>query len=307
MNLDQLILDFARDLPPEASILLIPNPGNGGDMLINAAIIQSLIRTGIPFTLQDPSTTTTKPRDSFVLYCPAGGLVSYYEVSRNIIERHLDAKKLLLLPCTIRGHEPLLKEMGSNVTVVARDEITYQHIIKYCTAGAKTLKCDDCALFLDIDDVMQMSFSYFRYILDGLNIAKWILRDRLIRMFRWEKVYLNGLIKSKLFSSTIYVIRSDSEKTIPAPLGNVDISSVLEGNPLTESEIRITAHRFLKFLSLYDNIHTNRLHAAIGGAILGKKVHLHDNAYGKNFAVASMSLIDRPEFNVELKNNRLGG
>lgn len=43
----------------------------------------------------------------------------------------------------------------------------------------------------------------------------------------------------------------------------------------------------------YGEIRTNRLHVGIVGALLGKRVVLHDNSYGKNRAVWEHSLAGR--------------
>lgn len=47
---------------------------------------------------------------------------------------------------------------------------------------------------------------------------------------------------------------------------------------------------FFEELAQYTTINTNRLHVAIGGALLGRKVNLHPNSYFKNKAIFKSSL-----------------
>jgi exopolysaccharide biosynthesis predicted pyruvyltransferase EpsI len=47
---------------------------------------------------------------------------------------------------------------------------------------------------------------------------------------------------------------------------------------------------FLEFIRTAPPIVTDRLHVAIGAALLGKTCALHDNSYGKNAAVYRHSL-----------------
>ena len=60
-----------------------------------------------------------------------------------------------------------------------------------------------------------------------------------------------------------------------------------------EGFARLAARDFLAIADRYDEIRTNRLHVAIAGALLGKRVFMHDNSYGKNRAVWEHSLAGR--------------
>ncbi len=55
----------------------------------------------------------------------------------------------------------------------------------------------------------------------------------------------------------------------------------------------MAARDFLAIADRYDEIRTDRLHVAIAGALLGKRVLLHDNSYGKNRAVWEHSVAGR--------------
>lgn len=75
-----------------------------------------------------------------------------------------------------------------------------------------------------------------------------------------------------------------------------DKESVMES--LTESNHDISYNgyatkpldEFVEYLSKYEEINTDRLHVAICGTLLGKKVNLYQNSYYKNKAVFDYSL-----------------
>jgi exopolysaccharide biosynthesis predicted pyruvyltransferase EpsI len=77
------------------------------------------------------------------------------------------------------------------------------------------------------------------------------------------------------------------------PADNIDVSALLGRAVHPESAVRVTAGRFLRFLSAFETIHTNRLHVAIAGALLGKTICMYPNRFYKNRAVYEFSLRDR--------------
>jgi exopolysaccharide biosynthesis predicted pyruvyltransferase EpsI len=88
--------------------------------------------------------------------------------------------------------------------------------------------------------------------------------------------------------------RTDRESTrVARPAENFDLSYLYVGWVAPEGFARAAAREFLAIADRYDEIRTNRLHVAIAGALLGKRVLLHDNSYGKNRAVWEHSLAGR--------------
>ena len=76
-------------------------------------------------------------------------------------------------------------------------------------------------------------------------------------------------------SGTCYALRTNCEKTnIKRPDGNNDIS-----NTCKQDSTEATCHSFLNHISKYESVVTNRLHVAIAGPLLGKKVDLYENNY----------------------------
>lgn len=83
---------------------------------------------------------------------------------------------------------------------------------------------------------------------------------------------------------TGWFMRLDAERPVDAPIpaGNVDLSD--------KGRAHTPVAGFLRRLSQCEVIHTNRLHVAIGGALLGREVHLYPNDYFKIRAIYRSSL-----------------
>jgi exopolysaccharide biosynthesis predicted pyruvyltransferase EpsI len=105
-------------------------------------------------------------------------------------------------------------------------------------------------------------------------------------------------IKSFLYSTPhqtrkLYCFRNDAEKTsIPLPKANLDISRIYKQEIGYLPLIYYSACKMTRLINKYDAIYTNRLHAGIIGALLGKKTYLYPNSYYKNQAVYEHSLKD---------------
>ncbi|MEL7300907.1 MAG: polysaccharide pyruvyl transferase family protein [Pseudomonadota bacterium] len=80
-----------------------------------------------------------------------------------------------------------------------------------------------------------------------------------------------------------FLFRADFEKgDFELPEGSVDLSA--QGTHLSDPE------EFLDIIGDYEVIHTNRLHVGIGGALLGREVHLYPSRTGKLRSIFEASL-----------------
>ena len=61
----------------------------------------------------------------------------------------------------------------------------------------------------------------------------------------------------------------------------------------TSEQAEIATRMMFEFLTRYDEVRTNRLHIAIAGALLGKRVKFYPNSYYKCEAVYRYSMKDR--------------
>jgi exopolysaccharide biosynthesis predicted pyruvyltransferase EpsI len=93
-----------------------------------------------------------------------------------------------------------------------------------------------------------------------------------------------------------WFLRTDAEsgRSRPIPPNNDDVSP--KGNQLSDIA------PLLATVAKFESVHTDRLHVAITGCLLGKKVHLYPNSYFKNRAVYLSSMKDYFD-NVEFMGN----
>ena len=87
----------------------------------------------------------------------------------------------------------------------------------------------------------------------------------------------------------------DSERTsIKIPNNNNDISQTLRqgisNNTSNLNVIHETCKKVFNYLANYEEINTNRLHVAVAGLLLNKKVNLYPNSYWKNKAIYEYSI-----------------
>ncbi len=103
-------------------------------------------------------------------------------------------------------------------------------------------------------------------------------------LFCHDMAFFLGASSWRGGKGTGYLFRQDSEKPDASilPVGNVDISAMGRTNK--------SASGFFRYLARFETILTDRLHVAIGGALLGRQVHLYANSYFKNRAIFQASL-----------------
>lgn len=89
----------------------------------------------------------------------------------------------------------------------------------------------------------------------------------------------------------LFVFRVDIEinplrKNVILPSSNQDISLYGLISETSSYDVNYAVmEKFIKTINAYDVVWTDRLHVGIAAFLLGKKVHLFDNIYGKNRAV----------------------
>jgi exopolysaccharide biosynthesis predicted pyruvyltransferase EpsI len=94
----------------------------------------------------------------------------------------------------------------------------------------------------------------------------------------------------------LYAWRGDVESAREAAAAvarDADLSRAFALGMRREAFITVSGACFLRFIARYDRVVTDRLHVAIGGALLGRDVTLAANRYFKNRAVYEHSLRDR--------------
>jgi hypothetical protein len=264
-------------------VLVAVNNGNAGDSLIAAATFQLFRRIGLRPRLLDHLYRGARTEGAVVLYSGGGNLVPFYSGARRFIAaHHRRARRLVLLPHTVVGHEDLLAELGPNVDLIARERRSFEHIRAHAPKARHHLM-HDIALGLDIEELRRGPLRLAAAPASARAAARLFVRG-------WQRLGKPRPPAGRVLNA----FRTDSESTgIDRPADNFDLSAIYDGWVAPEGFARFAVRDFLSIADRYDEIRTNRLHVGIAGALLGKRVALHDNSYGKNRAVWEHSLAGR--------------
>ncbi len=88
--------------------------------------------------------------------------------------------------------------------------------------------------------------------------------------------------------------RTDFEQSgIAIPRDNCDLSEIFAFGTYDKGSTDYASRKLLAIVGKHEEIRTNRLHVAIAGAMVGKRVHLYPNSYYKCEAVYQYSMKER--------------
>lgn len=250
--------------------------GNAGDALIASGAARLFGMAGVKPT--PSSMSDIRPGDNIVI-AGGGNLVPEYRDCANILRRCLevDVERVLLLPHTIRGHDELLARLDSRFAIACRDYPTMQWVQEHAPR-ASVFFTHDLALLLD-----PATFTPRRR-----PMADLARRCRNRRYLKW-RVRLLGVHAQR---GKLAIFRGDSERTSQPQ--RQDVSGYYGSRYVSPAECDdITADVF-RIMRKADELHTNRLHMGIAGALSGLKVFLYDNSYGKISAMHEASLARFP-------------
>jgi exopolysaccharide biosynthesis predicted pyruvyltransferase EpsI len=260
-----------------------PNPGNAGDSLIAAATEYVFRKHGIDFrTICDPGNFDS--RRKFVCYGGGGNLISRYDKARWFLRRHhKKAARLVVLSHTVEGNEELLAGLSSRIAIVCREPVSYAHC-RAAAPNAAVLAADDLGLSLDPGFL-----STWRLIPSALAERQAYASFR--RIFRDFTKMFHGMNELTAWRGDMerHPLRKEPpEGDLSKMFGLKAIGVSPEDRTL--NKFRLSAYFFLRAIDRFSLVRTDRLHLAIGAAILGKKVELYPNDYYKNRAVYDFSL-----------------
>ncbi len=284
------IRHYLMTLPPAETVYYFPNPGNGGDALIASATFQLFGELGIRYQTID--LTEFDPARKIVVYGGGGNLVSLYsDASTFVAKCHQTAKRLIVFPHTIAGHEDLLKQLGSNVDIIAREATSHHHVITN-SPGANVFIMDDLVFQLDVSRILSSVPEPNCYRTQPKRQLKSIVKTGLFKLRQLVKNPHDHHHEQKILNC----FRADLERTDKRiPMNNIDLSHILNFGTDNEQAADYSSYRILTFLNQYQEIRTNRLHLCIAAALLGKKVKLYPGSYFKCEAVYEFSIKDRFE------------
>lgn len=263
--------DFLSQFAGE-NVLFIPNGGNAGDALIYAATLQAFSRASIHVTVVD---RTASFRDQTVFLGGGGNLIGLYRGMRESIDAcRSEARRIVMLPHTIRSNADLLSSLDDRTTIWCREVRSIEHT----HALNPTLDVrlgHDMAFHCDVDALLADPVCS----VDGPAVLQAAL-DR-------HHVSLEHLASLP----TVRFMRTDLE-TLSFPVRtHLDVSRAF-GSVGSPEASTLMAWCFLKTISVAKRVQTDRLHVAIACALLGKDCELMDNSYNKNREVHAHSLRD---------------
>jgi exopolysaccharide biosynthesis predicted pyruvyltransferase EpsI len=290
------VCEFLSTLPKSETVHYRANPGNAGDALIASGAYKLLEDAGLKFEMVDPNTFDAKGKT--VIYAGGGNLVGIYPEAREFFLRfHRNAGRLILLPHTVAGNEDLLEALGGNVTLFARERISYGHLRKYAEK-AEVFIDHDLALHLDPDDFLNRPIAglpkaivkKLRYKYLDREISGTVPQPRLMLRNSLFELRTTGLGRTAVGN----FFREDIEASGKGiPEGNADLSKIYEHGTRNRYLTDYTTSRLLRYIDKFPLVRTDRLHICIAAALLGKEVEFYPNSYFKCRAVYEYSLRSR--------------
>ncbi|MGX9934462.1 polysaccharide pyruvyl transferase family protein [Advenella kashmirensis] len=238
----------------------LSSAGNFGDGLIGLGTLCLFEHIGISPKTQDTMIDTRIPNTNYIIVGGSGGWLDglwghYAEMLDVFFERGGQA---LILPSTVKGFETFFEKYASQITIFAREQVSYKHLAAIKGMQDRVFLCHDLAFATD--------FSLFT------------IHDLAQR------------------SGRLNLFREDEEAKISVHYShNYDLS--LLWNSISWSDKAMCIRRLSPLVSLmsqFEEIHTDRLHMSILGTIVGCNVSMHPSGYFKNQAVFDYSLARFP-------------
>ena len=281
-----------------------PNKGNLGDLLIAEATRQFFRRNGKLFKEYDPDVPPVSDTE-YTLILGGGGLSSLWG-GGDTFAKHLTApqvKQGIVLAHSFHNVDSFIQSMDERHTLICREKTSYAHCLSL-HPKARILMGHDMALLwkpgetYPVTNTDEKTPNTIREEQEQYNMLQKGWEHRVIKGVKNSVVTSNG-------EKIAFLLRTDKEKatSLSSPY-SYDISVSYSSSC---RETKYTARfidTFAKALSYPDTIVTDRLHVAIMAHILGKKVYLIDNDYGKLSGVYEYSLLEAENVHV-LTGNQL--
>ena len=287
---------FLASLPKDETVFYRANPGNAGDALIASGAFKLFDQAGLNVELIDIDNFDA--HNKTVIYAGGGNLVGIYPEARDFfLKHHKQAKQLILLPHTVQKNEDLLAQLGSNVTLFAREYVSYAHL-KSQAKNASVYLDHDLAFNLNSTEILDQP-------LICLPVA--FIKKLTYKALSSEKSFtipqLNIMLRNSLFELRTVTLqnaeagnffRDDVEASgTELPAGNSDLSKLYEYGTRNRELTTYTKNILIKYINKFASVRTDRLHICIAAALLNKKVDFYPNSYFKCKAVYEYSLKNR--------------
>lgn len=287
---------FLASLPKNKPIYYRANPGNAGDALIASGAYKLFEQAGLDISLIEPQSFDATNKT--VIYAGGGNLVGIYPEARDFFFKfHRHAKHMILLPHTVTKNEDLLSQLGSNVTIFARERVSYEHVKLYAK-NANVFLDHDLAFNLDVREMLATPLIWLPTAVLKKIYYKATRSERSFGIPQPKIMYQNSLFEIRTSLRRGYnqgnFFRVDVEATREElPPNNADLSKIYEHGTRNKSLVNYTTTRLMRYINRFSAVRTDRLHICIAAALLNKEVEFYPNSYFKCKAVFEYSLKDQ--------------
>lgn len=273
------LIDFFEELSDFSNgiIYYYPNNGNAGDALINMGFYTLAKKYNVHFVEINKNEINKVREEDVLLIAGGGALVPEWGSTTDLIANLNKKIKLIIFPQSIRDIDNVISNLPENTTIFCREKYSYQYCLEKSNTKSIFLE-NDIAFYCDLNEILdsEVGMQFF----SKKNIARHII--------------LGGHKFCSYFKhNIIFAMRVDKEKNdkldVPRKLIN-DFSIVASFGAGNYKQSLYSARKFLNLINLYEEIHTDRLHVAIGAALLGKKVKIYNNGYYKCKGVYEKSM-----------------
>lgn len=290
------VKEFLSSLPKGEKVFYRPNPGNAGDALIASGTYRLFDDAVLEIELISPKDFDAAGKT--VLFGGGGNFTGIYPDARDFISKfHRHARHLILLPHTVAKNEDLLAELGSNVTVFARERVSYDHLKKHAK-NAEIFLDHDLALHLNAEDILDQTMISLPWAIAKKLIFKFLKLKGSATVPQPKRMWHNSLFELRTTAFRKPVVGNFFREDIEAggqerPVGNADLSGVYAYGTYNRCLTSYTTSRLLRYINHFSVVRTDRLHICIAAALLGKDVEFYPNSYFKCKAVYEYSLQSR--------------
>jgi exopolysaccharide biosynthesis predicted pyruvyltransferase EpsI len=251
-------------------VLFVPNEGNVGDCLIFASTLDAFSKASVDVEVVDRHADF---RNRVVFLGGGGNLVGLYRGMREAIEACQDqARRIILLPHTIRANDKLIQSLDHRTTIWCRDVRSFE-FVAVLNPRLDSRLGHDMAFHCDVRRLLNDPICA---ALGPTMLAEGLARHR-------------TSLESLSAQSIVRFMRTDREALSARIRTDLDVSRAF--GRVTDAETsKLAAWCFLQTISVAKSVVTDRLHVAIACALLQKDCELVDNSYNKNREVYAHSL-----------------
>lgn len=234
-----------------------PSAGNLGDGLIGLGALDVFEHFGCRFDVLQGWHTDVLAGARFVVVGGNGGFLEglWSDYARVLAPFFEAGGEAVILPCTVSGFREFFQRYGKQMTIFARERVSFDHLRSISELSGRVHLCHDLAFAVDYEK------------------TEWPVGEA-------------GT------GAKLSLLRSDEEsRGGTKPRNNIDLALLWNGIQWSSRETcmpPLTAA--VQLIHRFDEITSDRLHMSALSALMGKRVVMRPNGYFKNRAVFDYTL-----------------